>query len=197
MTLHIYKGEILMKFNKKLLSIIVATSLVFGTSVTAFAATNNEVITALTSAGADSTTISTATSYLNSHSSSASSLDTVVSEIKAVQAKGVTSLAQYNALSTADKAIVAADIKAAASALGITITKNADGTFTATDSTGTVIETIGTTGTTAGVAGQSAVTGQAANTTATSYGNLLALGAFVAVAGAGALVFSKKKEILA
>lgn len=186
-----------MKFNKKLLSIIVATSLVFGTSVTAFAATNNEVITALTSAGADSATISTATSYLNSHSSSASSLDTVVSEIKAVQAKGVTSLAQYNALSTADKAIVAADIKAAASALGITITKNADGTFTATDSTGTVIETIGTTGTTAGVAGQSAVTGQAANTTATSYGNLLALGAFVAVAGAGALVFSKKKEILA
>lgn len=185
-----------MKFNKKLLGAIVATSLVFGTSITAFAATNNEVITALTSAGADATTISAATTYLNNHSSiSSSNLDSVIVDIKAVQAKGVTSMAQYNALSTADKASVAADIKAAASELGITITKNANGTFTAVDSTGAVIETIGAS--TAGVAGQSAVTGKAANTTATNYGNLLALGTFIALAGASALVLSKKKGLLA
>ncbi len=191
-----------MKFGKKFLGVIVATSLVFGTSITAFAATNNDVITALTSAGANASTISMATSYLNSHSSiSSSSLNSAVTDIKAVQAMGVTSLAQFSALSATDKAIVAADIKAAASSLGITITKNANGTFTATDSTGAVLETIGANGTTVatttGVAGQSAVTGKAGNTTATNYGNLLALGAIIAAAGAGALAISKKKEILA
>lgn len=186
-----------MKLSKKLLSLLVTATLVVGTSITAFAATNSDVITALKNAGADSNTITAATNYLNSHSVDAA---TAVNDINNLSAKypSVKSAADYNNLSASDKQAFATDAKAVASDLGLTLTKNSDGSLTVKDSTGAVVETIGTTGTVTAGPNYSGQTGTAGNTTATNYGTILAVGAALAFAGAaGTAVVAKKKDVAA
>lgn len=181
-----------MKLGKKLLGLVVAATLVVGTSVTAFAATVNDVTTALTNAGVASTYVAQAQTYLNSKNFTAAQLDTVKADVAIVVAKNVKTVADYNALSAADKTAVANAVKDAATTVGLTVTASGTG-FVAKDSTGTAIITLADAATS-----DTAATGKAANTTATNYGNILAVGAALAIAGAaGTVVAAKKREVVA
>ena len=155
-----------MKLSKKLIGLFVAASLVIGTSITAFAAPKSVIgtevnnagkkVTALVTKGSDVITTLThadfqkyvhfAATYLAHHKSlSAESLQTVINDINDVHSKypGVTSVADYKSLSEADKAVIRSDVRDAAAAVGLTVTRSADGSYVVTDSsTGAVIDTI-------------------------------------------------------
>lgn len=87
-----------------------------------------------------------AANYLAHHKSlSASSLQTVINDIRDIHSKypGVTSVADYKKLSAADKAVIRNDVRDAADALGLTVTRSANGSYVVTySSTGSVIATI-------------------------------------------------------
>ncbi|MDP4143650.1 MAG: hypothetical protein Q8936_04085 [Bacillota bacterium] len=185
-----------MKLSKKLLTALVTASLVVGTSVTAFAASNSDVITALTNAGVSSDYISQVQTYLNNNTISSSNLDAIVTEIGVVKAAGVKSVDDYNKLDSTTKAQVAAAIKTAATDAGLTVTKNSDGSFVAKDASGNTVATISSTGALT-VANASGTTGAAANTTGTNYGNLAALGALLVIVSASTLVVSKRRQAVA
>ncbi|AGK95909.1 hypothetical protein [Clostridium pasteurianum] len=155
-----------MKLRKKLIGLLVAASLIVGTSVTAFAAPNSVVgtkvnnasktVTAFVTKGSDVITTLThadfqayvhfAATYLaHNKSLSADSLQTVINDIKDVHSKypSVTSVADYKSLSEADKTVIRNDVSDAAAAVGLTVTRSADGSYVVTDSsTGSVIDTI-------------------------------------------------------
>lgn len=155
-----------MKLRKKLIGLLVAASLIVGTSVTAFAAPKSVVgtevnnasktVTAFVTKGSDVITTLThahfqkyvhfAATYLAHHKSlSSDSLQTVINDITDVHSKypSVTSVADYKSLSEADKTAIRSDVKDAAAAVGLTVTRSADGSYVVTDSsTGSVIDTI-------------------------------------------------------
>lgn len=155
-----------MKLRKKLIGLLVAASLIVGTSITAFAAPNSVVgtevnnasktVTAFVTKGSDVITTLThanfqkyvhfAASYLGHHKSlSPDSLQTVINDIKDVHSKypNVTSVADYRSLSVKDQAVIRNDVRDAANAVGLTVTRSADGSYVVTDSsTGSVIDTI-------------------------------------------------------
>lgn len=180
-----------MKLSKKLLGLLVTATLVVGTSVTAFGATNSDVITALTNAGVDSSIISQAKSYLSTHTIDSAKLADAVTEIGIVKDAGVKNLSDYNALVKSNPTLaakVAAAAKAAAADAGVTVTKSSDGTLTIKDGSGNVLAT------------DSANNVFSGNlpATATNYGNILVLGAILAAAGAaGTVVVAKKREVVA
>lgn len=105
----------------------------------------NDVITALTQSKFDAF-VSVAAKYLAHHPSlSASDLQTVINDITDVRSKypGVTTVADYQKLSEADKAVIRNDVRDAAAALGLTVTRSADGSYVVKDSaTGSVIDVI-------------------------------------------------------
>ncbi|AGK95908.1 hypothetical protein [Clostridium pasteurianum] len=105
----------------------------------------NDVITALTHSKFDAF-VSVAAKYLAHHPSlSASDLQTVISDITDVRSKypGVTTVADYQKLSEADKTVIRNDVRHAAAALGLTVTRSADGSYVVKDSTtGSVIDVI-------------------------------------------------------
>ena len=105
----------------------------------------NDVITALTHSKFDAF-VSVAAKYLAHHPSlSASDLQTVISNIADVRSKypGVTTVEAYQKLSEADKAVIRNDVRNAAAALGLTVTRSADGSYVIKDSaTGAVVDVI-------------------------------------------------------
>ncbi|MDT8718336.1 hypothetical protein IAI10_16845 [Clostridium sp. 19966] len=174
-----------MKLRKGLFSAATAAALILGTSLPAFAATNSDVITALNNTGAAQSYVSEAQTYLNQHSVSAATLDTVVSNINAAAPKIKAAGGDLSKLSAADKASVKSNILAAASALGLTANFEGGNKVVLKDSTGaTVFST-----------DSSQPTGTSMAQTATNYGNLIAIGAFLIVAAAGSTVLMKKKSL--
>ena len=174
-----------MKFYNKLSGLVLAAAIVVGTTSTAFAATNNEVLEALKNAGVSSTQLATAENYLKSNQIDAAALDTVKTKIDAVttlaNSKGITDVTK---LSAEDKATVVSNIQAAATAIGLNATVSTvdgKGVISLTDTNGKVVASFG-----------SNVNGSAMKTTGTNNGNLIVFGsAMVALAVAG-LAFRKK-----
>lgn len=185
-----------MKFIKSILISLFSSIIVISTSVPAFAATNSEFIAKLKNVGADSNTITAATNYLNSHTVSSSNLDTAIAKITDVTTKypTVKSMSDYNALSSSDQQVIASDVKATISALGASIVKNSNGSYTVQDSSGANVINYGSSATTIG-SNYSGLTGAAANTTATNYGNSLVIGgALILLAAISILLFSRRRK---
>lgn len=87
-----------------------------------------------------------AANYLAHHKSlSASSLQTVINNIKYIHSKypRVKSVADYKKLNAADKAVIRSYVRDAADALGLIVTRSANGSYVVTDSSnGSVIAVI-------------------------------------------------------
>lgn len=171
-----------MKLSKKLLSGIVAASLVIGTSITAFAATNDDIISALKNAKVPQTYLIQAQNYLNSANVTSDQANTVVSKINSaaavMSAAGTTDVTK---LSDADKQAVLNDINSAASSVGLTatISKSSNGTNTIVmkDATGNVVANFGS----------NEVKQTGVDNT------VLAIGLFLLAAAAGSAVVVRKK----
>lgn len=155
-----------MKISKKLISLSIAALLIICTSITAFAAPKSVVGTKVNNAGKDISSfvtkgsdvittlthahfvkyVSYAAKYLGQHPSlAASSLQTVINDINDVHSKypNVTSVADFKRLNAADKAVIKNDVTDAATALGLKVTKSANGSYVVIDSTtGSVVATI-------------------------------------------------------
>ncbi|HEY8804442.1 MAG TPA: hypothetical protein VIM42_04905, partial [Clostridium sp.] len=133
-----------MKFPKKLTTLILTLSLAIGTSLTVFAAPNDDVITALQNAKVPATYVIKAQNYLATTTLTSAQSTAVVAEIANVKsimtAAGVTVVTH---LSAAQKSQVLADIKAAGSDIGLTIsyTKLANGQYSivARNQAGTIV----------------------------------------------------------
>lgn len=134
-----------MKLTKKLASLVLACSIVVGTSVTAMAATPNEdVIAALKAAKVPATYLIQAENYLKTATLTADQATAVKAQVTAVSniltTAGVTDVTK---LSTADKNKVIADITAAGTAVNLTVnaTKQSDGKYAiiAKDTTGNTV----------------------------------------------------------
>ncbi|AGK95851.1 hypothetical protein [Clostridium pasteurianum] len=186
-----------MKFSKRLLTAVVAASLVIGTSVTAFGATKDNVITALQNARVAQPYISQARVYLNQHDVSASQLDVVVANINAAAPKLQAVNGDVSKLSAADKKTVQANITAAANAIGLTVSFIGNQTAVLKDAAGNVIFT--GTGNPVHPTNANSTSQPVGNTlakTATNYENFAALGAFlIATAAAGSVVVAKKRQL--
>ena len=171
----------MMKLSKKLAGLVLTASLVLGTSVTAFAAPNDDVIQALNDAKVPQTYIIQAENYLKTTTITAAQATSVKAEITkandVLKAAGTTDLTK---LSAAQKATVLAAVTEAGKDLGLTVSidKTSAGAYeiTAADSTGK--EVINFTG------NQVKQTG-VDNT-------ILALGAFMLVAAAGSVFVVKR-----
>jgi len=174
-----------MKFYKTLSGLVLAASLVVG-STTTFAATNTEVMTALKALpGVTSSQLASAENYLTANQIDASKLDTAKANIDAVAtlatAKGVTDITK---LSAEDKATVVNKIETAASAIGLNATLstvNGKAVISLTDSNGKLVASFGST------------SGTAMKTTGTDNGNLMAVGGAMIALAAAALAFRKKE----
>lgn len=186
-----------MKFGKKLLTSVVAASLVLTTSVTAFAATKDDVITALQNAYVAQPYIARTRVYLNQHDVSASQLDIVVANINAAAPKLRAVKGDISKLSTADKKAIQANITAAANAVGLTVSFIGNQTAVLKDAAGNIIfigkgNPVHPTKATS----TSQPIGNTLAKTATNYGDFAALGAFlIATAAAGSVVVARKKQL--
>lgn len=189
-----------MKFNKKFLGAIVATSVIFGTSITAFASTSDDVISALRSDGASSAQVTQAQSYLNNNKSITSSqLSDVVSQINILSNAGVKNITDYKKLQSTNPVLAAkvyASAKQIASDTSSKVVIASNGSVSIEGSNGNTLLSLNGANQTASISNSSAITGAAGNTTFTNYGNLLALGAVIAITGATGLTISKKKVVL-
>jgi len=133
-----------MKLTKKLTTLILTLSLVIGTSITVFAAPNDDVIAALKNANVPSTYVIQAENYLNTTTLTSAESSAVIAKIadakSIVAASGVTDVTK---LSAADKSAILADITSAGSAIGlnVSVTKLANGQFSivSKDQSGTIV----------------------------------------------------------
>ena len=133
-----------MNLTKKLTTLILSLSLVIGTSITVFAAPNDDVIAALKNAKVPTTYVIQAENYLNTTTLTAAESAAVIAKISdaksIVAASGVTDVTK---LSAADKSAILADITSAGSAIGLTIsvTTLANGQYSivAKDQSGTIV----------------------------------------------------------
>lgn len=191
-----------MKIVKKLVTMVLAATLVIGTAVTAFGATVDNVTAALTNAGASSTQIAAAKDYLTKNSFDATKLDTVVTNINeasaTLKAAGITDLTNISTtkLTANVKAKVLANAEAAAAAVGATVnvTKSGDKVE---------IAVVGKDGSTVVSANFTKTTGTTTVTTpattlqhtATNYASLLVAGFVLVLAAAASFIVLKKKEV--
>jgi hypothetical protein len=119
-----------MKFSKKLASLMLTAALVVGTSTTALAASNDEVIKALKDAKVPATYLIQAENYLKTNTLTAEEAAAVKSEItkvdQIVKQAGVTDLTK---LSDADKKKVISSVQEAGKAadLNVSIQKQSNG----------------------------------------------------------------------
>lgn len=121
---------------KKISALVLSLMLVFAMSISAFAASKNDIISKLESANVPAEYVSQAKNYLaNNPEIKPEQLDKVAAKIDAAvaTANGVKDLAS---LTAEQKAAIMADVQSAASEIGVTIAKNADNSFTATDAKG-------------------------------------------------------------
>lgn len=170
-----------MKLSKKLAGLVLTASLVFGTSVTAFAAPNDDVIQALKDAKVPQTYLIQAENYLKTTTVTAAQATSVKSEITkaadVVKAAGTTDLTK---LSDAQKAQVLAAVSEAGKDLGLTVnvTKASNGAYViaAKDATGKEVVNF---------------TGNQVKQTGVD-NTILALGAFMLVAAAGSVFVVKR-----
>ncbi|MEQ8196619.1 MAG: hypothetical protein ABRQ27_01180 [Clostridiaceae bacterium] len=106
---------------KKLFTLLMTIALVASMSVTAFAATKNDIITALKNAGVPSVYVTKAQNYLKTHEVTDAQTATVVAEINHVmdlmKKENTTDLTK---LSLSTKTEIMQSIKDAAAALGLT-----------------------------------------------------------------------------
>jgi hypothetical protein len=138
-----------MKLSKKLATLVLSAALVFGTSVTAFAAPNDDVIAALKEAKVPATYITSAENYLKTVTltdAQASAIKTQVTKVNSIlDAANVTDVTK---LTQADKDKVIAAVTEAGKSIGltVTVTKTSNGALQiiAKDSTGAVVDTITT-----------------------------------------------------
>jgi len=133
-----------MKLFKKLSTLILTVALVVGTSVTVFAAPNDDVISALTNANLPATYIIQAENYLKTNTLTAAQSSAVVAKISdATAIMNAAGVKDISTLSATDKASVLADVTSAGNAIGLTINvvKQANGQFaiTATDANGNIV----------------------------------------------------------
>lgn len=171
-----------MKLSKKLASMVVAASIVLGTSVTAFAAPNDDVISALKNAKVPATYLIQAENYLKNNTLTADQASAVTSKINdaasVLKTAGVTDITK---LSAAQKQQVIADATSAGSAIGLTVTtaKQSNGTYAvvAKDASGNTVANF--------TSNDVKQTG--------SNDIALALGAVLLVAAAGSTAFAVKK----
>jgi hypothetical protein len=170
-----------MKLSKKLAGLVLTASLVLGTSVTAFAAPNDDVIQALKDAKAPQTYIIQAENYLKTNTITAAQATSVKAEITkandVLKAAGTTDLTK---LSAAQKATVLAAVTEAGKDLGLTVNigKASTGAYAITATN---------------AAGAKVIDFSGAEVKQTGVDNtILALGAFLLVAAAGS-VFAVKK----
>lgn len=175
---------------KRFFLILLTLLLCVATSFTVFASTTNDVISALQNSGISQSYINQAQTYFNNHSLSSTQLYEITKDINVVTSKGVKTLSDYKKLSAADKTTVANSIKDAARVAGLSIVKNSDGSYSIVDCTGNGIVNLSSSGIISNNSGNS---GSASNTTATNYGNILALGSiFVIIGIAGTTIIGTK-----
>lgn len=107
--------------SKKILVLALSAIMVFAMSITAFAATENDIIEALRNAGIAQQYITQAEKFLADNDVSATQADAVITQINAAKttAKGATTL---EAMTADQKAAIIENIKAAATAVGATAT---------------------------------------------------------------------------
>jgi hypothetical protein len=133
-----------MKFSNKLASLFLTAAIVVGSTVTAFAATNDEVIKALKDAKVPATYIIQAENYLKTTELTAEEVTAVKSQISTVEkiteTAGVKDLSK---LSSADKDKVIAAVKEAGKAIDLVVNvqKQSNGQLeiVAKDATGKVV----------------------------------------------------------
>jgi hypothetical protein len=133
-----------MKFTKKLTVLFLTLALVVGTTITAFATPNNDILAALKAAKVPETYIIQAENYLKTRTLTAAESSSVVAQIESaidiINASGKTDLTQ---LSSADKSKIIALIKSAGDSLNLTITfvKQSNGHYSvvAKDETGSTV----------------------------------------------------------
>lgn len=133
-----------MKLSKKLTTLVLAAGLVLGTSVTAFAAPNDEVISALKAAKVPETYVIQAENYLKTNTlteAQATAVKTQVTKVADIlKAANVTDVTK---LSNAQKSQVLSAVSSAGSSVGLTITttKQSNGALAivATNSAGTEV----------------------------------------------------------
>jgi hypothetical protein len=130
-----------MKISRKLTSLCLTAAIMIGTSVTVFAAPNDDVITALKDAKVPQTYIIQAENYLKTTTITAAQATIVKTQINAAaevaKAAGITDITK---LSTADKDKLMANVTTAGKAieLNISFAKQSDGKYAlaATDKNG-------------------------------------------------------------
>lgn len=133
-----------MRLTKKLTTLFLTLALVIGTSVTAFAAPNDDVITALENAKVPATYIIQAENYLKTTTITAAEATAVISEItKANDVLDAAGTIDLSALSDADKNEVIGYITAAGNAIDLTVTvaKQSNGQYAvvAKDAAGNIV----------------------------------------------------------
>jgi len=133
-----------MKLFKKLSTFILTATLVIGTSVTVFAAPNDDVISALKNANLPTTYIIQAENYLKTTTLTAAQSSAVVAQITdAAAILDAAGVKDVTSLSAADKTSILANVTAAGNAIGleVNVVKQANGQFaiTATDANGNTV----------------------------------------------------------
>lgn len=175
-----------MKFRNKLFTAALTLTLAIGTSVTAFAATKDDVISALEGAGASSSQIASARSYLDSSASDDSNYDDIIAQINTVgsimRSAGTTHMSQ---LSASDKAKVMAAIQAASGDIKGNYSYSSNG-VALKDGNGNTILSTGSDGT---------VSGNSMQHTSTNYGDLMVFGSILVLGAAGTFALRNKKSV--
>jgi hypothetical protein len=121
-----------MKLTKKLATLFLTLSLTVGTSIVAFAAPNDDVISSLRNAKVPETYIIQAQNYLKTTALTQDQSAAVIAEVSqaaaVVKVSGVKDLTMLN---DADKNAILADIVAAGNSIGLTVnvTKESNGQF--------------------------------------------------------------------
>ncbi len=122
----------MMKF-KKLSVLVLSLIMMLAMSITAFAATEDDIINALKEAGVPDTYVDLAEQYLANNDVDAEQADAAIAEIKAAKetAGDVTDVTKLDA---DQKAAIIKNVEAAGSAIGATVTVDTkDNTVTITD----------------------------------------------------------------
>jgi hypothetical protein len=134
----------IMKFTKKIASLVLTAALVLGTSVTAFAATNSDVIQALKDANVPATYIIQAENYLKTKTLTTEEVTAVKAQLAVAEkvmtdagTKDVSTLTQAQK----DKVLVAITEAGKAIDLTVSVTKQSSGKFeiVAKDVNGTTV----------------------------------------------------------